>query len=539
MEYYDSLGIMIDCSRNAVPNVPRLKSFISLISKMGYNTLFLYTEDTYEVDDEEYFGSKRGRYSKVELKEIDDYAYSCGIEVVPFIQTLAHLASLKRWREYRHHVFDIDDILLVDNERTTRLITNMVKTMSETIRSKRIHIGFDEAHHIGLGTYLDKHGYTDRRSLLLKHLNQVCEITKQFGYEKVMLANDLFFSMAPGVFSVDEEIDFPKEIKDAVPKECEMVYWDYFSTDEKRYKAMMQSSKKLTENIWFSGGCWTWNTFSPHNRYSIERNTIAIKQCKENGIRNAFFTLWGDDGGECAYEMVLPAIMHAACAFKGIGEEQMKEEFKELTGEDFDTFLHMDYPNYIFGEDVKVESKYFQHSASNYAKTHFYDDPFLGIMSVNFDKCKKTQMKEYASILKNDADNSKNYKVFYTTLSSLCSVLSEKLLLAKETRKAYEEHNMDKLINIAFSKYSDAILKLTEFHKNYRLQWELVNKPFGFEIQDARIGGLIMRLSTCRERILELVSGKVEKIEELEEPVLPMDDTYITSWGEMISANNI
>ena len=148
-------------------------------------------------------------------------------------------------------------------------------------------------------------------------------------------------------------------------------------------------------------------------------------------------------------------------------------------------------------------------------------------------------MKEYASILKNDADNSKNYKVFYTTLSSLCSVLSEKLLLAKETRKAYEEHNMDKLINIAFSKYSDAILKLTEFHKNYRLQWELVNKPFGFEIQDARIGGLIMRLSTCRERILEFVSGKVEKIEELEEPVLPMDDTYITSWGEMISANNI
>ena len=82
-------------------------------------------------------------------------------------------------------------------------------------------------------------------------------------------------------------------------------------------------------------------------------------------------------------------------------------------------------------------------------------------------------------------------------------------------------------------------MKLTEFHKNYRLQWELVNKPFGFEIQDARIGGLIMRLSTCRERILELVSGKVEKIEELEEPVLPMDDTYITSWGEMISANNI
>ena len=61
-------GVMIDCSRNAVMNVPTVKRFCDIIAKMGYNTLMLYTEDTYEVDNQPYFGYLRGRYSKEEIK---------------------------------------------------------------------------------------------------------------------------------------------------------------------------------------------------------------------------------------------------------------------------------------------------------------------------------------------------------------------------------------------------------------------------------------------------------------------------------------
>ena len=43
-------GTMIDCSRNAVMSVPSVKRWIDLTSDLGYNTLMLYTEDTYEVD---------------------------------------------------------------------------------------------------------------------------------------------------------------------------------------------------------------------------------------------------------------------------------------------------------------------------------------------------------------------------------------------------------------------------------------------------------------------------------------------------------
>ena len=57
------LGVMIDCSRNAVMNVESVKKYASVIKKMGYNTLMLYTEDTFEIPEQPLFGHLRGRYS--------------------------------------------------------------------------------------------------------------------------------------------------------------------------------------------------------------------------------------------------------------------------------------------------------------------------------------------------------------------------------------------------------------------------------------------------------------------------------------------
>ena len=213
MKHFDTFGVMIDCSRNAVPSVAGLKRFFDVISKMGYNCAMLYTEDTYEVKGEPRFGYKRGRYSVEELKEIDRYAASVGIELIPCIQTLAHLNAIFRWGEYKK-IQDIDDILLMENERTETLIENMFATLSEAISSRKIHIGMDEAHNVGRGKYLDKHGLCDRYEILLRHLNRVCEIARKYGYEPMMWS-DMFFRLGnKGEYYVDEPLQFSKEITD-------------------------------------------------------------------------------------------------------------------------------------------------------------------------------------------------------------------------------------------------------------------------------------------------------------------------------------
>ena len=126
---YDDLCFMVDCSRNAVHNLPTVKKLIRNIAMLGFNSIMLYTEDTYQIKDEPVCGYLRGGYTIEEMKEIDAYACSFGIEVIPCIQTLAHLRGLKRWYADYQGIFDCEDILMVGEERVYALIENMFKTL--------------------------------------------------------------------------------------------------------------------------------------------------------------------------------------------------------------------------------------------------------------------------------------------------------------------------------------------------------------------------------------------------------------------------
>ena len=88
---FDTCGIMIDVSRNAVPKTETVKDIIRHMANMGLNMLMLYTEDTYKLEEYPYFGYMRGAYTKDEIRGIVEYAEIFGIETVPCIQTLAHL----------------------------------------------------------------------------------------------------------------------------------------------------------------------------------------------------------------------------------------------------------------------------------------------------------------------------------------------------------------------------------------------------------------------------------------------------------------
>ena len=112
---FDDLGYMVDCSRGAVATIPSLKKLVDILSAFGYNYIMLYTEDVYEIEGEPYFGYMRGRYSANEIKELDEYCISKGMELRACIQTLAHLGRLTRHAKYKP-LFEINDIFTVKDD---------------------------------------------------------------------------------------------------------------------------------------------------------------------------------------------------------------------------------------------------------------------------------------------------------------------------------------------------------------------------------------------------------------------------------------
>ncbi|KAF9401845.1 hypothetical protein BGZ76_007426, partial [Entomortierella beljakovae] len=88
---------------------------------MGINMIQLYTEDTYEMEGETFFGYLRGGYSRQELVNMDDYSDALGIELVPCIQTLGHLGQILQWPKF--HIYrDTNEVLLSNWEETYILI---------------------------------------------------------------------------------------------------------------------------------------------------------------------------------------------------------------------------------------------------------------------------------------------------------------------------------------------------------------------------------------------------------------------------------
>ena len=218
---FRTFGTMLDCSRNAVPNLHTLKKWVNLTASLGYNTLLLYTEDTYEVPDEPYFGYMRGRYSQAELRELDAYANERGMTIMPCIQTLAHLYAIKRWPEYWPH-FDTDDILLAGDERVYTLIDHMFRSLAASLSCRTIHLGMDEAEMFARGRYYNQHGDCNRSQALLAHLQRVCEIGETYGF-RFMIWSDMFFKLATGGQYYAQNAQIDESVREKIPANVELI----------------------------------------------------------------------------------------------------------------------------------------------------------------------------------------------------------------------------------------------------------------------------------------------------------------------------
>ncbi|MBQ9117960.1 MAG: beta-N-acetylhexosaminidase [Clostridia bacterium] len=512
MQQNNRFGVMLDMSRNAVMKVDEIKKYAKTLKAMGYNMIQLYTEDTYEVDGEPYFGYLRGRYTQEELKEVVSYCNGLDMEVIPCIQTLAHLNQIFRWKTYYADMLDCNDILLVEEEKTYALIENMFKSIRKCFTSEYVHIGMDEAHMLGLGKYLDKHGPERRFDILLRHLQKVVDIAKKYGFKPLMWS-DMFFRLEHKGEYYGKDFKVGDDVRKLVPKEVELVYWDYYHTEKEMYDGMISAHQDFDNNVWFAGGAWTWSGFASGNKKTFETMIPAMQSCKEKGVSNILMTMWGDNGKECSFYSVLPSLYAVKRAYDGETDvEKIKREFFELTGENFDDLCLCDAPNHING---KKDCMY------NVAKHALYSDPFNGFLDVSFTSAEfaKEYYLDLSKELENAAKRSK-YSYLFNSHAKLCKVLALKYDLGVRTRSAYQAEDKKALKGL-IADYTKTEKALEAFYEAFKALWLKENKPHGFDVQDIRLGGLMQRIRSCRARLKDYLAGKVDKIDELEEELLP------------------
>lgn len=531
MSKFEHMGVLLDCSRNAVMTVDSVKKLIDDLSMMGYNRLMLYMEDTYEVKDEPYFGYFRGRYSAKELKEIDDYGFSKNVEIIPCIQTLAHFTTMLRQKHYRD-IKDIDDILLVGADKTYELIDKMISSLRDCFRTDIIHIGMDEAHNLGRGKYTDINGAKDKEEILLSHLNKVCSIVKKYNF-KPMIWSDMFYRIATKGDYYAHDIEFDKNVIDLIPENLTLVYWDYYHTGKSHFDNMFSSHKKLSDDIGFAAGAWRWNGIVPHNELSITASKNAFISAAEYGVKDVYVTLWGDDGGEASTYSVLPVLASCACYNKGIFDEnEIKREFKNWFDVDYDYFMMLDLPDK--SDDFPISY------VINPARYLLYNDCFLGKYDAYLKEGYSNKVKDIANKISDIIPKTQRFEYVFNTVEKLCRVLEIKAEIGVKTRKAYLAKDKAE-IKAIICEYKEMISRTNELYSAVKKQWFKENKGNGFETQDIRFGGLVRRMESCCERLQMFYDGDIDFIEELEESVLSdgKSETIGYLWREIVTNNLI
>ncbi len=516
---FKTMGVMLDCSRNAVYRPEELKRLISLLAKMGYNMFQLYTEDTYEVEGEPYFGYLRGRYSLEELREIDEFAASVGVELIPCIQTLAHLGSLLKNPVYAP-LRDYGDVLLVGEgeDATYALIDKMLASCAKAFRSRRIHIGMDEARALGRGVYLDKHGYVPQDEILISHLIKVAKLAEKHGFRSMIWADAFYLTIDKGVVTVKTP-PVSEELKAVFPKNVDLVYWDYSQRNAAYYAEKYAALRRFDESNRpiFAGGSWMWTGITPHNDYSIRMVKSAYEACLENGVDEVIETLWGDDGAEGSPYSVLPSLYYGAALARGItDEEEIRRSFYELVGEDFDKMMALDLPDRI-GKGP--------YGYQNPSKYFLYNDLFRGRMDPCLIKGGRRFYGKAKRTLAAYAREGGDYAYLFDLEAKLCAVLEEKYDLGVRTREAYQKGDRETLATLP-RVYRRLGRKVRAFFEAFRFAWMKEKKSHGFEIQEYRLGGMMTRIEDCARMLEDYLSGKLERIEELEEELLP----YHPSW---------
>lgn len=509
--YFERNGFMLDCSRNAVFTVEKVKWFIRVMAKLGMNVLMLYTEDTYEIPDDPYFGIYRGRYTKKEIQEMDAYAKIFGIELVPCIQTLAHLHNALKWPN-KNTVKDTADILQVGNAEVSVFIEKMLRSVKEAFSTRRVHLGMDEAVQLGLGKYLKENGYQKSSTLIREHCAKVLEICKKLDMEP-MIWSDMYITANSngGYYEVAEHTDCTSWEKPQPG--LGLVYWDYYHKDEKIYEKMLHIHKQLSENVIFAGGSWIWNGISPNYSRTFACTKAALQTCKQFHIKEIFCTAWLDNGAETPVDAVLPGmVLFAHLGFHQEYEQTLlEEEFFMATGGHLNDFLALDSFDALF-----LEGKPNQES-QNPSKYLLYQDPMLGMFDVHVSDL---DTKSYYQMLEKRMDvcakNSSTYKKLFAFYEKLAAVLAKKADLGVRLKSAYEKTDLLQLKEICKEEIPEIIRELKQMKNTREELWMADAKPFGYELLDIKIGGVIIRLESTCKRLEAFLDGSVTHLGELE-----------------------
>jgi hexosaminidase len=522
---FESVGVMLDVSRNGVLKVGAVERTFRRLALMGVNNVQLYTEDVYTLPDEPFFGYARGAYTPEELRAIDAYGLRLGIEVIPCIQTLGHLEQILQWNAYSE-LMDTSGVLLAEHEGTYDLVAKMLDRVASCFTTRKVHIGMDEAHGIGSGRYRKIYGKKRTFDILSDHLRRVTGLCIERGLDP-MIWSDMFFRIGSASNDYyDLQSVLPDDVIGHIPKEVAMVYWDYYHEEPSFYDEWIARHRRMGKEPILAIGAWTWGRFWACMERVHRTNTPAMAAARRQGLRHVFTTAWGDDGAEChPYSMFASIQYFTEFAYNETADpETLEKLFAVGNGSIYSACVSASEL------DTIPRIKGCPLPDANFGKWILWHDPILSFLAPQIPPEIPQHYQKLADQLVQASQRDRSDQLHFAAL--LARVLAGKAKLHLEVRNHYQKGDtaaMRACLNEVLKPTLEGMESLWNLHREVWNQWY---KPFGWEVIDARYATVSARLRHLGKMLRDYLEDPSIRYAEFEYDLqrIHAEETYPTMY---------
>lgn len=503
---FSTLGIVLDCGHNPTVTPAHFRAWLRRLVLLGYDTAMVYTEAGYLLPDEPCFGYMRGAYSLEEMRELDAYAATLGIEMIGCIQALGHLEQVLKWAP-NVGLRDTEHTLLVGEPKTYELVEKMVAFWAAAFRSRRFHLGMDETYDLGRGRYLDRNGYRPGLEIYTEHLRRVAEICNRHGLRPMIWSDVLFRLAGTSGKHYDQDSRIPDAVRQALPKELDLVYWDYYNDSPAHYQDRIRQHRELGYEPVMASGVWSWPTPWHDGRRTERCGGACVDACRAAGLKEMLFALWCDDGAYWEMDSAFAGL--AFVAEKCFGDGTV----------DADTLARRFRA--VCGSDLARHRAAARLNDRLQACSVLWDDPLFAIYLRHAAKGGTQVLREaeahYRAIVDELAPHRSDTAAGDLNHAWLVAgFMASKVGLAARLFDAYAAGDKAELTAVRAA-VPALVAQIEALAQSFRRLWLARCKPFGLEVLQIRFAGQIARYRELAERLGEYLDGRVDTIPELDE----------------------
>ena len=533
---FEQVATMIDTSRCAVPTVKTFCKLADRLALMGYNMIMVYIEDLMKLPNYPYFGYMRGRYTPEEFRAIDDYCFAYGIEIVPCLECYGHMEKYLFWGE-AYDIKDTSSVLLAREPKTFAFLDELIKTVSSSVRSKKIHIGMDEAWDMGRGRFLTKHGHVQPFEIFNEYMESLIAIVDKYSLTPYMWSDMYFRFCDTSGYQLyyGKDFNIPPEVVAKIPKNMQLVFWHY-GEEPRCDDYMLKKHLELDRGVMYAGGFWDWVGHFPEHDYAMDACKYSLDCCRKNNVKQVMATVWRNDNAECDLFASLFDLSFFAenCYQKDVPVDILRERFLATTGENYDAFYAMQ----LYHNTKREGETYYSFSNRFLGKPLFWQDVMEGLYDTHlFAKPMSGHYAACANEMQNYVNGTGDFAYLYDFAFKVFEYLAVKTEIAEKLVPAYKNGDENTLREIAEKLLPCLKEKTAAVHTAHKKNWHANYKALGWGNLDVRYAGVAARCETAIEQIKGYLNGEIDVLEGLEEERLYKGLNGFITYASIASPN--